>query len=259
MAKRTRQISFVNNRGGVAKSTSASNVAVGLAMKGARVLLIDADASGGATVALGLAEEAELDTGLYTTADFMSGATFAPIKNCMLPGLDFLPATNRISFLEAELYVAGTSGNKRLAESLSRIPNDYDYILVDSPPHLGAIMANVVIAAPEILIPVKMDLGSVPQTLKLHDYVKGLKTTLQPRLSILGVLPTFFVERDTTPKELLSQMKELFGAKMFDTMIHQSRAVANAFGVGRPILLANPNNRGAEEYRSLVEEIISRG
>lgn len=255
---RPQRISIVNNRGGVGKSTTAVNLAVGLVQSGAKVLLVDADPSGGATVAMGLVEEAERDENFYTTTDFLEGAPFAPLRNWMLPGLDFLPATLRLSFLEARLYADGAAGTKRLAPALDRVEADYNYVLVDSPPHLGVLMANVVIAAPQVLMPVKMDLGSVPQTLSLFNYLTGLRSTLQPKLNVLGVLPTFYEERATTPRELHVKLKELFGSRLLETIIHQSRPVADAFGVGRPIILANPNNRGATEYRAVTQEILRR-
>jgi chromosome partitioning protein len=257
-AKR-RHISIVNNRGGVGKSTTAVNLAVGLAQKDFRVLLIDADPPGGATQAMGLVEEASVDKDFYTTADLMAGKSFAPFRDLLgMPGLDFLPATHRLGFLEPKLYAEGAAGTRRLSEAVEKVAKPYDYVLIDSPPHLGVLMTNVVIAAPEVLIPVKMDLGSVPQTLALFDYLKDLRTTLQPALKIVGVLPTFYEERAVTPRELHGQLKELFRERLFNTVIHQSRAVADAFGVGRPIVLANPNNRGATEYSRLTEEIVRR-
>lgn len=259
MTEVSMRISIINNRGGVAKSTTAVNLAVALALQGYRLLLIDADPPGGATQALGLVEDAALESeGFYTTADLLAGRPFQPLRNHVVDGLDFVPANHRLGFLEPQLYQQGAAGRVRLASALNTVARDYEYIVVDSPPHLGVLMTNVAVAAPNVIVPVKLDLVCVPQTLALYEYLGGLRDTTQRSLKVTGVLGTFHDERASTPKEVLTSLRKLFPDLLFEGAIHQSRAVADAFGVGRPIILANPSHRGATEYTRFAQEVIRR-
>ncbi len=227
-------------------------------MRKKRVLLLDCCSSGGASAYLGLADEIKEEAAeVYSVADLLARKPFAPLRNHAVEGLDLLPATARLSFLEPELY-RDPHGVKRLQQVLEPIEKNYDFVIADSPPHLGVLMIASAIACPDVIVPINLDIGSMPMTINLHEYVLNLQQTVQPSLRILGVLGTFFEQQSKTPREMLVMLKKLFGDRMFETFIHRRRAVGDAAGVGRPIVLANPSDRGAQEYNRFTDEVLSR-
>lgn len=259
-----RRISIVNHKGGVAKSTTAVNLAVLLAQLGHRTLLVDFDPSGGATDYLGLLEEKSADNTkrqrLPSSPDLLAGSTDVVQANHLrVQGFDFIPSTRRLAFMEPKLIMAGPEGHHRLATALNQFESQYEYMLVDSPPNLGILMNNVVIAAPEVIITVPMNEGGAPQALDLYTHLGELRQTLQPKMQILGVLATLYDRRTVASRELLPKLGELFGEKLFKSVIHHSRSVDNANGLGWPIALVSPKSEPAQDYLTFTQEVIARG
>jgi chromosome partitioning protein len=258
MTRRARRICIANNKGGVGKSTTAVNLAAVLALRGFRVLLVDFDPSSGASIFLGFDEEvSEEHQEIYTVVELLKGQPFTPLKYPHIPGLDLLPASTRLSFY-AQTLDQDPRGHFRLAEALEPLASDYDYIICDSAPTLGILMFSAIVACPEVVVPVQLDIGTLPMTIQFNDYVIALKRNAQPSLRVLGVLPTFHDTSSTTPRAMLQALRGLFQSRLFSTSIPRMRAIGDAHGDGRPVVLAQPKNKGAVQYTSFAEEVISR-
>jgi chromosome partitioning protein len=250
-----RRIAVLNQKGGVGKTTTAVNVAVALAQHGKRVLLLDLDAQRNATQFLGL-DEAESRTG--ADALVLDG-TFAPVRNVLVAGLDVVPATSQHALLERRLFGDAVSGPKKLKKALNAIQEPYDYVLTDCGPTLGMLAINAVAACPEVLIPIELAHAATVGALTLRQWLDDVRLDVEPLVRVLGVLPTFADDRERTPREMLATLRTVFGADLFETVIHTSAAIRDAAGQGRPIVLADPQSRGAAEYQSLTQEVIARG
>lgn len=253
----TRRIAVVNEKGGCAKTTTALNLAAGLAMRHQRTLLIDYDPQANASQALGLARAVE-DGGLYDAARFTfePDVPFAPVRDLPTPGVDLIPGTVALAYSE---WTGSdpASTTRLLADAVDRVASSYDFVLVDCGPTIGISALRAMVAAPEILIPVKLEVLSVPGAIRLRRHLENLRDH-QADLRIMGVLGTF--DRDTakSPKEILATLRDAFGATVFTTTIHQSQAVADAAATGRPIILLDAASRGAKEYSAVLDEVIAR-
>jgi chromosome partitioning protein len=258
MTRRARRICVANNKGGVGKSTTAINLASVLALRGHKVLLVDFDPAAGASIFLGLAEEVrEEQTPLYTVVELLNGKPFTPFPYPLAPGLDLLPANTRLSH-HAQVLDRDPRGHFRLAEALEPLASVYDYIICDSAPTLGILMIGAIIACPEVVVPVQLDIGTLPMTIEFNDFVVSLKQTAQPALKVMGVLPTFNEARSKTPQAMLGALRGLFQGRLFQTSISRLRAIGDAHGHGRPVVLAQPDNRGAIEYTQFADEVLRR-
>lgn len=254
-----RRIAIVNQKGGVGKTTTTVNLAAALALRGKKVLVVDFDPQGNASQFLGLAERIE-QPGLYSANDFaLDKGPFTPQRNILTNGLDLIPATEDLSFLEGELLRDVIGGVRSLDAALRKVEGEYDFVLTDCPPTLGMLALNAMVACPEILIPVKLAPASVPGALRLRKHLDGLRATTESSLRILGVLGTFYTDVAKKPREILTALGDIFGPLLFNTYIHASQAVESAAESGRPIIHLEPGQRGAQQYAALTEEVIARG
>lgn len=252
------RLAICNQKGGVAKTTTAVNLAVILAQRGKRVLLVDYDPQGNASQFLGLLEELD-DENLYTAANLTLGnKPFAPVRDCVVKGLDLVPATDTLASLEFDLLQDSRQGAHRLGLALNAVAQDYDYVLVDSPPTLGMLAINALVGCSNVLIPVKLSPASVPGAVRLHQTLEALRGT-NPYLKVVGVVGTFLAEAAKAPREVLAQLKQLFGERVvLETAIHAAQGVDDAAGKGKPVVLSAPRSRGAQEYNSLADEVTAR-
>jgi chromosome partitioning protein len=242
-----KRLAICNQKGGVGKTTTAVNLAVLLAQRGNRVLLVDYDPQGNASQFLGLVDELD-DEALYTSATLTRGdRPFAPKRDQVVPGLDLVPATDSLASLEFELLQDTSRGAHRLGAALSAVAQDYAFIVVDSPPTLGMLSINALVACSNVLVPVKLSPASVPGAVRLHQTLEALRST-NPYLKVTGVVGTFLAESAKAPREVLAQLRDLFGARaVCETAIHQAQGVDDASGKGRPVVLSSPRSRGAQE------------
>ncbi len=253
-----RRISIVNQKGGVAKTTTAVNLAVALASRLNRVLLVDYDPQGNASQFLGVYDQLGR-ADLYTSASFTldARAAFAPVKDVNgHRGLDLVPANDTLADLELELLRDSMGASARLSQAVARVEPHYDFILADCAPTLGMLAINAMVACPDILIPVKLEPASLPGAVRLAGHLQGLREKVNPSIEILGVLATFFKETGTMSREVLGQLAELFGDRLLKTRIHDSASIGKSAGKGAPIYSLAPGQRGAVEYDQLTDELL---
>lgn len=256
-----RKVAVMNQKGGVAKTTTAVNLAVCLAAQGRRVLLVDCDPQGNASQFLGLTHTFD-DASLYGSAELILGRReFAPVRGVLLPSLDVVPATDELTYVEHELLMDPLAGQvQALASAVRAVEADYDFVIADCPPTLGMLALNAIVACPDVLVPVRLSGASVAGALRLRaNTIDRIRQRAAPTARLLGVLGTFYSESARSPAEVLARMREAFGNVVFDTVIHQSQAVDDSSSLGRPIVLRDASSRGAKEYVALTQEVLNRG
>ena len=256
----TRGITVISEKGGVGKTTTATNLAVGLAEEGKRVLLLDFDQQkANASACLGLIELASTK-GVYGSAEFVLGeGDFAPVRNVLVDGLDVLVAGTTIAALERRLFANLAGGNLKLAKAVRKVESQYDFIIADCGPTLGMMATNAIGALPEVLVPVELAPLPLMGAAQVSTFVEEVREGLQEKARIMGVLATFFVSDENAPKKYLAQARDIFGPLMFEAVIPRAAAVRDASGRGRPVLLDQPKHRASQQYRALIQEVLRRG
>jgi chromosome partitioning protein len=248
-----RIIGIINAKGGVGKTTTANNLGAYLAAMGKYVLLVDLDPQANATSGMGF-HLADDHLNLYHTM-INSEEPEAIIRKSALFGFDVLPAAPNLAGATVEL-VDMEEREFRLKNVLNKIRTNYDYILIDSPPSLGLLTINGLVAAEKVIIPVQCEyyaLEGLTQLFKTVDLVKG---SLNPQLKILGVLLTMYDKRNKLANEIVLEVKKNFPGRVFDTIIPRSVSLAEAPGFGKTILQFDERSKGAQAYKELAEEVI---
>lgn len=253
--KKASIITVTNQKGGVGKTTSAVNIAYYLAKAGKTVLLVDLDPQGNATSGLGIDKN--------TLEDTMSEVVLqkVPITSVVLKtshkNLWLAPTTPHLANTEAQL--AGMQSKfTRLRQALTTVEDQFDFIIIDSPPSLSLLTVNGLIAAKYVLIPVQAEfyamegLGQLLETMKLVR--KGMNTGLE----IIGVLPTMVDSRTTLSKQVVEEIKRNFGAKVFASEIPRNIRLAEAPSHGVPVGAYDRWSRGARAYKAAAKEVIDR-
>ena len=246
-------IALTNQKGGVGKTTSTINIGVGLANMGKRVLLIDLDPQANLTYSLGL-QAHELDKTIYEVFKGEIRAKDALIKT---HGLSLLPSSINLSGAEIEL--SGVAGREfLLKEALSDV-GEFDYILLDCPPSLGLLTLNALTTAKEIYIPLQTEFLALQGMSKLLETIDIVKGRLNKGLDITGIIGTLYDGRKKLNNEVVDKIKGHFEGKLFDTLIRDNVALAEAPSYGKDIYSYKANSSGAEDYQALCKEIIKRG
>ncbi|HII66692.1 MAG TPA: ParA family protein [Thermococcaceae archaeon] len=243
-------ISIANQKGGVGKSTTAINLSAALALKGKNVLLVDMDPQGATTIGLGLREATPtIYNVIIDEAEIEEVVVKTPID-----GLHLVPSN--IALSGAEIELSSQIGREYiLRNKLSKLKRNYDYIIIDTPPSLGVLTMNSLVASDEVIIPIQAEYYALEGIALLLKAIRLVRDRLGIPLEIKGFLITMFDKRTNLSKEVREEVKRTFGEKVFKTMIPRNVRLAEAPSYGRPIFLYAPDSRGAKAYMKLAEEV----
>ena len=250
-----RIMAVTNQKGGVGKTTTAVNLAASFAVLRQRVLLVDLDPQGNATMASGV-DKASLARTVYQI--LLGELGVAEVRQrAERSGYDILPANRNLGGAEVEL-VSMNEREIRLHQALQAVGDDYDYIIIDCPPALNLLTLNGLVAADTVMIPMQCEYFALEGLSDLVNTLRKLKKTLNPRIEIEGLLRTMFDTRSTLGQQVSEQLKTHFGDKVYDTVVPRNVRLAEAPSYGLPVLHYDKSSKGAQSYLALAEEILSR-
>jgi chromosome partitioning protein len=244
-------ISFANQKGGVAKTTSTLNLAVALREKGLRVLAVDLDPQGNLTMSQGYNPDA------ITRSMFDVLVHRLPIEH-VIQHAEIDIAVSSIDLAGAELAMSATIGRERsLDKALLAVTNDYDYVLIDTPPSLGLLTINALVASSGVIVPVQCEYLSLRGLVQLENTLTMIRENLNPTVKIIGILPTMFDGRTLHSREAIEILQENFGDLVFNTRIRKTIRFAEAPVKGSSVLKYDPGGPAADAYRQLAKEVLN--
>lgn len=253
--KDIRKIAVANLKGGSCKTTTTVSVAACIAETGRRVLIVDLDPQASASYWCGVT-----DTGGPELSDVLAGtATITDaVRATSTDGVYVLPGSKRTAGAERDLARETIGGETALRRALDSSTGEYDTILIDSPPTLGLLALNGLLAADALLIPVEARIMALTGLVELTDTVGKIRSRTGHNLDIIGIVVCRVDGRARHPQEVAAAVKATYGPTVFNTEIRESIRIAEAPGHGKPITVYDPHGHGAEDYRSLTHELILR-
>ena len=256
-----RIISLANQKGGVGKTTTAINLGTALAAIGEHVLIVDLDPQGNASTGLGI-DRRDRNVSTY---DVLIGE--APLRDAVVPTavprLHIAASTMDLSGLELEL---GTTEDRafRLRDAIAALNGnaadaaDYTYVLIDCPPSLNLLTVNAMAASDAILVPLQCEFFALEGLSQLLQTVEQVRSTLNPNLSIHGIVLTMFDSRNNLSNQVVADVRQFMGSKVYDTMIPRNVRISEAPSYGKPVLVYDLKCSGSEAYLKLATEVIQR-
>ncbi len=256
-----RILALANQKGGVGKTTTAINLGTALAAIGERVLIVDLDPQGNASTGLGIDRRSRR----CSTYDVLIGE--APLRDSVVPTavprLHIAASTMDLSGLELEL---GSTRDRafRLRDAIAALntnstpDNDYTYVLIDCPPSLNLLTVNAMAASDAILVPLQCEFFALEGLSQLLQTVEQVRTTLNPNLSIHGIVLTMFDSRNNLSNQVVADVRQFMGAKVYKTMIPRNVRISEAPSYGKPVLVYDLKCVGSEAYLKLATEVIQR-
>ncbi|HVO87664.1 MAG TPA: AAA family ATPase [Casimicrobiaceae bacterium] len=251
----TRAIAVANQKGGVGKTTTSVNLAAGLVQAGKRVLLVDLDPQGNATMGSGVDKRATTRTVYHVLLGLGEVATIRTRSKS--GGYDLLPANRELAGAEVEL-VDLPNRETRLRAALERVKSEYDYIFIDCPPSLSLLTINGLVAAHEVLIPMQCEYYALEGLSDLVGTIKRVRAHLNPTLEIAGLLRTMFDPRNTLAQQVSQQLETHFGDKVYRALVPRNVRLAEAPSYGAPAVVWDAASRGAQAYLALADELLAR-
>ncbi len=248
-----RVISVSSQKGGVGKTTTAINLGACLAQENRRVLLVDIDPQGSASSGLGINGN-DQPKSIYEVMIGQADIADAAIPTA-LSSLDLVAAGQRLSGAEVEL-VGMMARETRLKAALASVRDQYDYILIDSPPSLGMLTINALTASDSVLIPLQCEYLALEGLTQLIGAIRLVQDHLNPALRIEGVLLTMFDARLNLSQQVSDEARKFFGDRVYKTVIPRSVRLSEAPSFGKPIVLYDPHSTGADRYRDLAREVM---
>jgi len=251
-----RVIAVANQKGGVGKTTTAINLAASLALSEQRTLLVDCDPQGNATGGIGFPKDPARRT-LYH-ALILGEPLEKIIVKTQVDGLDLIPADKNLVGAEVEL-VAAENREYQIKQLIQQVKDNYAFVVMDCPPALGLLTLNALTAADSVLVPIQCEYLALEGVSELLDTLMRIRRTLNPNLTIEGIVLTMYDERTTLSKQVASDLRSFFGSQVFEAVIPRNVRLAEAPSHGKPIHFYDIHSRGAESYINLAKEVISNG
>jgi chromosome partitioning protein len=251
---------IANQKGGVGKTTTTVNLAAGLAKVGQRVLMIDLDPQGNATMGSGV-DKRKLSLSVYDVLIESASIAEARVQSDKLKeggcSYDILGANRELAGAEVEL-VEVERREKRLKEAIAAVASEYDFVLIDCPPSLSMLTLNGLCCAHGVIVPMQCEYFALEGLTDLVNTIKQVKANLNDDLQIIGLLRVMFDPRITLQQQVSDQLKAHFADKVFDTVIPRNVRLAEAPSYGVPGVVFDPNSKGAQAFVAFAQEMVSR-
>jgi chromosome partitioning protein len=257
MTKHARVIAVANQKGGVAKTTTAINLSASLALANQRILLVDMDPQANLTSGLGLKGQSGAGGTIYDALTADSADADRPVLATSVDHLSIIPADRNLIGAEIEL-VTLEHREFRLRRLIDPLRADYDFIFIDTPPSLGLLTLNALVAADSVLVPLNCEYYALEGIAELMSTLDRVRAALNPPLALEGVLLTMYDDRTNLGQQVSANIRDYFGDRVYRTVIPRNIRLGEAPSHGVPVILYDARSRGAEAYVTLAHEFLER-